>query len=232
MSDLSSHLNRISDCRHGIPEGAQRVACTRDGRFRIRFPLPPARAELKHPAGSHARVIHREMNRWLNEGHPVCCPITGTVLKIYRRGLHQSQVAALRRLRERLQSQPHLCWIHIAQFAARRDGEFSKLAHWELIEAMPRDEEPRSPDEAPPEYRGWWRITQRGEDWLDHRLRIPRQVALLRGERLGYVDDDDRIAPEDVPDRAAQARYVCGSDGWPERRGPVLLEEREPTTTA
>ena len=182
-----------------------RVATTRDRRFRILFPLPPAKSAVKRPSGTHARVILRDMNRWLNLGHAVECPLTGHLVRIYRRGLHVSQVATLKRLRQgMIDTGAH--WVHLRQFSGRRDGDLAKLAHWGLVETKPSENQGHVD-------RGFWRITDKGRLWLFGDVRVPRQIALLNGEFLGFVDERDLIGPKDVDDEFDVERLKAGRDG-------------------
>lgn len=183
-----------------------RVAVTRDKRFRICFPLPPAKAAIKQPAGTHWQVILREMNRWLNLGHAVACPLTGHLVRVYRRGLHVSQVATLKRLRQAM-NDTGAAFVHLRQFSGRRDGDLAKLAFWGLVESKASDSGARD--------RGFWRVTDKGRLWLFGDVRIPRQIALLNGEFLGYVDERDTIGPKDVDDEFDVARLKAGTDGVP-----------------
>ncbi len=184
-----------------------RSVTTKDGRYTVRFPLPPTRSGVAKPRGVHLRVILRDINRLLNLGHTVEDPTTGGLIKIYRRGLHQSQVSTLKRLRDR-SDKYNMTYVHVELFTARRDGDLAKMAMWDLIE--PLKVESRLEAETG---RGKWRITPRGRAWLNGTIRIPRQVALLFGERLGYVNDADLIGPEDAAAYFKQETLEAGNDG-------------------
>lgn len=99
-------------------------------------------------------------------------------------------------------------WIHLRDFSGRRDGDFSKMAHWGLIAERPA--ELRLEGELP---RGYWAITDRGRAWLKHQVRIPRQVCLLEGELLGFVDEQDLISVDEVDDEFDRQRLFDGADG-------------------
>lgn len=173
---------------------ACRTVTTKDRRFRIRFPLPPASTKRVLPSGTHAHVILRSINAILNRGQVAIDPLTGGLIAIYRRTMRQKQVSLLKKLRTR-QRELDADWLHLSHFTGYSDGDLAKLVLWGLVESRPQAD---CPSDKP---RGWWRATGLAFAWLTGRERLPRQVAVLLGERLGFVDDSDLIGPEDVDER-------------------------------
>lgn len=192
--------------------GVAHSVTTADGRFAIRFPLPKPHGRpvelLNGPTARFSALQHR-INRLLNDGHAVICPLTGKLIEVYRRGLHRSQVRMLERLRDRadLLGTP-TAYLPLVVFTGRSDGDLAKLALWGLAETL----KPASRYEKE-SCRGKWRVTERGRAWLAGHVRIPRQVAVLLGERLGYVDERDLIGPEDTPDTFDAKALAEGTDG-------------------
>lgn len=191
--------------------GAHSVT-TADGRFTLHWPLTrpkPGAVPVRATGSSRLSALQHRINDLLNQGHAVVCPLSGKLIKVYWRGLHHSQIATLRRLRDK-SDKLGMTYLHVEFFSARRDGDLAKLALWEL--AQPLEPATRLEQEI---VKGKWRITPRGRQFLDGSLRIPRQVAVLLGERLGYVDEADAIGVEDVQAEFDPAALSNGTDGAP-----------------
>jgi hypothetical protein len=171
----------------------ERIVLTRAG-YAIRMPLPPPGGLVRLVASAASRIgaQRRRIEALLNRGCDVIEPLTGRLLKIYRRTLHKSQVSTLSRLRGACDDLK-LRFVHLRHFTARRDGDLAKLEAWGLIERMPPNGE-RMKDKA----RGWWGITPQGRCWLDGLTTIPRQWAFFDGQALGPVDAADRISMHQV----------------------------------
>jgi hypothetical protein len=197
--------------------GIARTATTPDGRFTIHFPLPPHHSKPKViTATGHSRLsaMQHRINDLLNQGWPVICPLSGKLIQVYRRGLHKSQVRTLDRLRS-ASDQLRITYVHVRFFSARRDGDLAKLELWGLAERM-RQESTLEGEKA----RGMWKITQRGRDFLAGAVRIPRQVAVLEGFSLGYVDETQTMGVRDVQQEFDQEALAEGADGLPTAQQP------------
>jgi len=195
-----------------LPEIAHSVT-TSDKRFTIHWPLtkPGARAITVRATGaSRLSALQHRINDLLNRGHGVICPLSGKLIRIYWRGLHHSQISTLRRLMDK-SDKLGVTYLHVEFFSARRDGDLAKLELWGLAEHLRA--ESRLEQEAA---KGKWRITQRGRQFLSGQIRIPRQVAVLLGERLGYVDEADTIHVDEVADTFSKDALLDGADGKPE----------------
>lgn len=62
-------------------------------------------------------------------------------------------------------------------------GDFAKLSYWGLIEEKPKEE---SEDKRTS---GYWKISQRGIDFLGAKLRIPSHVRIYDGKVFGFTGD-------------------------------------------
>lgn len=155
--------------------------------------LPLAKPQgFKRTRCVRVATLAREVGRLLSAGHWTVCPLTGKMIRIWRHGLHQSQVNTLRRLRDR-SDRLRQTYIPLEVFSGHRDGNLAKMVHWQLVEPL----KPATALEGE-KINGMWRITQRGRDWLDGKIRVPRQVAILLGKRIGYVDAKDLITVDQV----------------------------------
>lgn len=187
-----------------------RSVTTSDRRFTIHWPLPKQHnkpREISARPGSRLSAMLARINTLLNAGWPMVCPVSGKLIKVYRRGLHQSQVNTLRRLMEK-SDKLGIAYLHVEFFSARRDGDLAKLALWGLIERL-RTESKYEQEKAT----GKWRITDRGRAFLAGTVRIPRQVAVLEGERLGYVDESDTMSVDEVQQTFDKEVLAEGNDG-------------------
>lgn len=188
---------------------AIRSVLTRDN-YRIAWPLPKHKNNpVRLSAGPNSRLsaLHARVERALNNGQPVICPLSGKLIRIYYRGLHRSQVRTLERLRDAC-DKLKVSFVHVQFFTARRDGDLAKLELWGLAVRLRGAEKYEAES-----VRGKWAITPRGRLWLLGRIKVPRQVAVLLDERLGYVDENDLIGVDDVTADFSEQQLASGNDG-------------------
>lgn len=69
--------------------------------------------------------------------------------------------------------------------------EEGKLVHWGLVEEL---QETR-PDGG---RAGWWRVTEKGEAFILHGLKVPKYVLLYGGKFLGYEDPSKVVSIRDA----------------------------------
>ena len=190
--------------------GNVRSVSTPDGRFTIHWPLPVQHNKPRTITSTgHSRLaaLQRRINDLLNQGWPVICPLSGKLIRVYRRGLHQSQIRTLDRLRSAADQLRHT-YVHVRFFSARRDGDLAKLELWGLAERM----RPANALEAE-KARGMWKITHRGREFLAGRVRIPRQMAVLEGHNLGPVDESITMDVHEVQQEFEPEALADGTDG-------------------
>lgn len=174
--------------------------------WRIPLPLAPPQG-FKRLRCTRVDTVKREIGRALSQGYWTRCPITGKIVRIYRHGLHQSQVATLRRLRDR-SDKLRQNFIPLEVFTAHRDGNLAKMAHWGLVEPLGKSSAYEGEHVG-----GMWRITPRGRDWLAGKIRVPRQVAIVLGELIGYVDAKDLITVDQAQAEFTREALLDGCDG-------------------
>ena len=180
-------------------------------RWRIRLPLAPPSTRVVFPRATTIAGVKLEIEEALNAGNSAVCPITGKIVEIYRRGLHQGQVSTLRRL-ARASTELGKSFLHLKYFTSRRDGDFSKLVAWGLIEAL----KPATKLEAE-KCRGFWKITDLGRRWLAGRCAIPRQMAIVNNTVIGPVDAKKLVKAKDVPKQFKRELLDEGRDGYRRR---------------
>jgi len=174
--------------------------------FAISLPLAPPQGFVRLRC-VRLSALAREIGRVLSAGHWTRCPLTGKAIRIYRHGLHQSQVNTLRRLRNR-SDKLRQTYLPLEVFTAARDGNLAKMVHWGLVEPLQK-----SAAYEGEQVGGMWRITPRGRDWLDGKIRVPRQVAILLGKCIGYVNALDLIGADQCQDTFTRDALLDGQDG-------------------
>lgn len=179
--------------------------CTAQG-WDIRLPLAEPKG-LKRLRCVRTSTLKREIGRALSAGHWTRCPLTLKIIRIYRHGLHRSQVSTLRRLRDR-SDRLRQTYLPLDFFSGYRDGNLAKMAHWGLVQPLDKSNKLEGEN-----VNGMWRITPCGRAWLAGKIRVPRQVAILLGQCVGYVDAKDLITADEVQDAFSREALLSGNDG-------------------
>ena len=134
-----------------------------------------------------------EARQWLRSQlkDGAACPCCTQHAQVYRWSLYSTAVRALA-FYARLGQHNEGGWVHtteIKKAGHRGQGDASRLLHWGLVERDPNDR----PDGG---RSGYWRITQRGADFLYGRTTIPKYVYVFDGRVLGM--DGDHVSVRDV----------------------------------
>lgn len=122
---------------------------------------------------------HIEQNKFKG----VDCPVCERLVKYYKRPIGGIQSRALIHL-SRLQKDKGGDWVHVRGIIERLNvhGDFAKMKHWDLIE-----EKPKSLDKDT-KTSGLWKITEKGQQFVDNEIRIPSHVFLFKGELQGFSE--------------------------------------------
>lgn len=117
------------------------------------------------------------------------CPCCSQFAKVYRRRINSGMVISLIRMYRR----GGCDWLHIPTAIPARSREEGKLAHWELVQEAiePRPDGGRA---------GYWRVTQKGEDFITKGLRVPKYAELYNGRCL-RLDDSELVDIRDCLDQ-------------------------------
>lgn len=122
-----------------------------------------------------------------NEG--VTCPCCQQNARVYHRPLNSSMAAVLKAI--------YLCtpeyykegYLHVENYLktlncpASIRGDFPKLRFWELIEAKSELREDNST------HNGYYRITTKGENFVEGLIEVPKQVFIYNNKCLGFSND-------------------------------------------
>jgi hypothetical protein len=116
----------------------------------------------------------------------LACPCCDQYARVYRRRLNASMVRAL------------LCmyveagttdYVHTPTLLAGKRGEEARLSYWSLI----RESDGERTDGG---RRGWWRVTDRGELFLNGDITVPSHALVYNGRCLQL--DGDPIGVRDA----------------------------------
>lgn len=113
------------------------------------------------------------------------CPCCGQHAKRYRRKFNSGMALSLIRI-YRLHK---LDWCQITVEIPARSRSEGKIKYWGMLEEspVPRDNGVRS---------GWWRINEKGEQFLLHGLRVPKKAIVYNAICYGF-DTREMVNIED-----------------------------------
>ncbi|MGE0527391.1 MAG: hypothetical protein AB7G93_00825 [Bdellovibrionales bacterium] len=131
----------------------------------------------------------KEAKDWLRArlGKGERCPCCNQLAKMYERKLYSSMAAAIIYF---YKSFDHSKFHHKSELLKNQalattlgGGDFAKLALWGLIEEKPKDtsEDKRTS--------GYWKISQKGIDFVLGKQRLPSHVRIYDGKVFGFTGD-------------------------------------------
>lgn len=131
----------------------------------------------------------REAKEWLRKrlDKGAHCPCCKQFARFYERKLYSSLAAALIFFYRNFD---HSKFHHKSELLKNPKlattfggGDFAKLQLWGLIEERPKEEP------AAGRTSGYWRISQRGKDFVQAKLQIPSHVRIYDGKVFGFTGD-------------------------------------------
>lgn len=75
-------------------------------------------------------------------------------------------------------------YIHIMKKLSPPDGRYARMRFWGLIEA--RGDVPKGDVKAS----GFWKITDKGRQFVENRIRVPKKVKVFNNHSYGFIDDE------------------------------------------
>lgn len=128
---------------------------------------------------SEVRAVLRTL---VEEGHR--CPCCTQLAKVYRRRINSSQARNLiLTYRANGREFGYLQKVRRSANVNGRDNrEESKLRYWGLIE----EASTRRPDGG---RAGWWRVTEKGEQWIHGRITVPKYARIYDTRCLQLLGD-------------------------------------------
>lgn len=117
----------------------------------------------------------------------VKCPNCDQNVKLYKRPLYGTIAVNLIRLYKLNRSDYH----HITKILLPNSsggGDFAKLIYWGLVE-----EQPKEPEDTTTRTSGMWKITQKGIDFVEKKIKLYSHVHIYDGRFLGLTGDEVTI---------------------------------------
>jgi hypothetical protein len=131
-----------------------------------------------------------ELKQKLLRGESVRCPCCDQNAKVYRRTIHAGMAAQLIRIYKAGLNAPD-GWVSVDEiYSHGASGDYAKLRFWGLVESKDK----RGPDD---NASGYWRVTPRGDDFVNERISVPAHVLVYNNEKLG-VDSAETIRIRDA----------------------------------
>lgn len=119
--------------------------------------------------------------------HCECC---GRPASLFKRALNKDMARFLCLLAVRTRAAGKFVWIDVQKIDVR-GGDYAKLRYWGLIEQKPNEDSAKRTS-------GFWRLTQKGLDFVDLKIGVPSHALVVSGGMLvGFVDSTVYI--NDVP---------------------------------
>ena len=117
------------------------------------------------------------------------CPCCNQNVKLYERKIDGRCAKSLIELYQFDDQRPD--YYHVGDLPTyyKGGGDFAKLRFWGLIEEKPKD-----PDDSTRRTSGFWRITDRGRDFVEGRITVPRTVMIYNRKFYGYEDEKDVVS--------------------------------------
>lgn len=115
----------------------------------------------------------------------VACPCCGKPTKEYSRPLNKGMAKTMLILAA--SSKDPDGWVKISRFAHTdadakiKNGDYTYLKHWGLIEAKPK--EPHTPNP------GVWRLTSKGRAFVDGKLAVPHKIFLVNDHLIRMSEE-------------------------------------------
>lgn len=135
----------------------------------------------------HADATLDELREWirpkLEQADGVKCPVCGQHAQAYRRSPTGAMIRVLGRMLveqdARVRDQLGRSFVHLASIE-QETRDVATLQYWELIEQHPNE-------------RGLWRVTEKGELFLQGLTEIPKYAHVYRGNVYGHTGEKIRV---------------------------------------
>jgi hypothetical protein len=116
------------------------------------------------------------------------CPLCEQNVQMYSYALNGETIFRLIKLFKHSKNFPSGRFFHVQQeigITLNIGGGWAKLKWWGLIE-----QEEKEKDNTISRTSGYWRITQKGEDFINGKIRIPKYVRLYNNNQFGFKGEE------------------------------------------
>lgn len=152
---------------------------------------PTAGASVLRAAAQPCSVVSDTLKQARSDWHATIhgdggnCPVCERWGKVYSRNINRTMARSLQWLYDAQQKASDLrTWIDVPNTAPKhvlRTNQLATLRWWGLIERKPEDLEDKTQ-----KHTGLWRITLRGMDFVEGKIRVPKTVKTYNAEPVGY----------------------------------------------
>jgi len=114
------------------------------------------------------------------------CPCCGQIVKLYNRKLNSVMSRMLIKLSHLPEGFNHVSKIQ-ESISTTGTNDFSKLLHWNMVEQQSNEDPARKTS-------GNWRITQKGKDFVNMKISVPKYCKIYNTKKLGMSLDQISIS--------------------------------------
>lgn len=111
------------------------------------------------------------------------CPCCTQRVQLYKHKLPASSVFALIRLYKLGEGYHHVRDFAEGLEGVRRSSMFAELRYWGVVEDKANEDPTKRKS-------GLWKITEKGKDFVEEKIKLPSYVRLFDGNAYGVVGDE------------------------------------------
>lgn len=111
------------------------------------------------------------------------CPCCRRKAKVYKRALNSGMIRVLLKIARACSGRD---WVHvhdIFQGGGQKHRDWPLLKHWNLVE-------PQTLRTGEKNSRGYWKLTDKGRDFLQGKIRVPSHVFVYNNTPVGFESKD------------------------------------------
>jgi hypothetical protein len=117
------------------------------------------------------------------------CPACEQFVKLYKRKLNSSMSVTLLELyRKTHKTRSYIHVNELEEYKNLNGGGFATLKHWGLIEECPKDHA-----EFHKKSSGYWKITQKGVDFCEGKIKVKQHVLIYNQKAVGFSEEEISI---------------------------------------
>lgn len=126
----------------------------------------------------------KEAKEFLREhvGAGAVCPVCRQFVKLYRRNITYAMTKSLILMAKNSQPGQYIHVLKLLTEMKHANSDWAKLRHWGLIEPLSAGRDDGSMRD------GFWRLTDKGREFVANRLTIPASVTMYNRKALHFSD--------------------------------------------
>ena len=118
------------------------------------------------------------------------CPVCDQYVKLYKRNFNSAMSVAMIKIYQAFDKDPDLEWLKVEDYLKADPklpstirGDFAKGVYWNLLDKQDGERTDGS------KRIGYYKITQKGKDFVCGKVAIPKWVRLYNNEVLGFAEE-------------------------------------------